>query len=157
MTFPSIRTSGHPSVPFWLKFFCLLISQLVFIGLLLYFTYSFLKTLAIHSHGIIVKNNYCKFKRLRLRFFFYKIWVFWSFWLNFFKVLLTWKCVAGLLLNFIKPFFITFAIVSQPFSVKIVICNSQFTHFLTGVDFEFFTTIFRLLFSGWSVWFNSFW
>ena len=57
-------------------------------------------------------------------------------------------CVAGLLLNFIKTFFITFAIVSQPFSVKIVIFNSQFTHFSTDVDFEFFTTIFRLLFSG---------
>ena len=76
---------------------------------------------------------YCKFRRFRLKFF---------------KVLLTWKCVAGLLLNFIKTFFITFAIVSQPFSVKIVICNSQFTHFSTGVDFDFFTTIFRLVFSG---------
>ena len=26
---------------------------------------------------------------------------------------------------------------SHPFSVKIVICNTQFTHFSTGVDFEF--------------------
>ena len=41
----------------------------------------------------------------------------------FFKMLLTWKCVAGLLLNFIKTFFITFATVSQPFSVKVVIYN----------------------------------
>ena len=50
--------------------------------------------------------------------FFYKIWVFCS---KFFKVLLTCKCVAGLLLNFIKTFFITFATVSKPFSVKTVI------------------------------------
>ena len=31
--------------------------------------------------------------------------------------------------NFIETFFITFATVSQPISVKIVIFNSQFTHF----------------------------
>ena len=76
MTFPDVRTSGRPSVPFWLKFFCLLISQLVFIGLLLYFTYSFLKTLAIFF--------YCKFRRFRLRIF-YKTLVFGDFWLKFFE------------------------------------------------------------------------
>ena len=69
--------------------------------------------------------------------------MFWDYWLKFLKVLLTSECVTGLLLNFIKTFFITFATVSYPFSI----CNSQFTHFLTGVDFEFFTTIFKLLFS----------
>ena len=51
----SVRTSV---CPFLVKVFCLLISQFVFIGLLLYFTYSFLKTLAIHSQGIFV-NKIC--------------------------------------------------------------------------------------------------
>ena len=123
------------------------------IGLLLYFIYSFLKTLAIHFKCIFVRKIffYCKFRRFSLRIF-YKILVFWDYWLKLLKVLLTSKCVTGLLLNFRKTLFITFATVSQPFSVKIVICNSQFTHFSTGVNFEkknyyyFETIIFRLKF-----------
>ena len=45
------------------------------------------------------------------------------------------KCVAGLHLNFIIIFFITFATVSQSFSVTNLIFNSQFTHSLRVVDY----------------------
>ena len=62
--------------PLLVKVFCLLISQLVFIGLLLYFTYRFLKTLAIHSQGIVNKIIfYGKFRHFILRIF-YKFWCF---------------------------------------------------------------------------------
>ena len=119
-------------------------------ALLLYSIYSFLKTLALHSKGIFVKKKIfdCKFRRFKL-IIFYKILMFWSFWVKFFIVLLTLKCVTGLLLIFIKTFFITFATVSQPFSVKIVICNSHIYSLLDPCglwifNYYFQTTIFRL-------------
>ena len=119
-------------------------------ALLLYSIYSFLKTLAIHSQGIFVKKQIfdCKFRRFRLRIF-YKILMFWSFWVKFFIVLLILKCVTGFLLIFIKTFFITFATVSQSFSVKIVICNSHIYSLfdpcgLWIFNYYFQTTIFRL-------------
>ena len=47
-------------------------------------------------------------------------------------------------LNLIITLFITFATVFQPFSVKILILNSQFSHYLVSV--VFFTTLFSLKF-----------
>ena len=52
---PVVQTSGRLS-PFSLKFFCLLISQWVFIGLLLFFYIQLPKKIFC----------YCKFRRLRL-------------------------------------------------------------------------------------------
>ena len=153
---PDVRTSGRPSVPFWLKFFCLLISRLVFIGLLFIFYIQLPKDLGnIFPRYFFLKKIffYCKFRRFRLRIF-YKILVFWDYWLKFLKVLVTSKCVTGLLFNFRKTFFISFATVSQPFSEKIVICNSQFTHFSTDGTLKFLLLFsyyyFQIEVFGWS-------
>ena len=56
---------------FWLKLFNIVVSQKLSMGLLLYFTYYFLKTLAIHYQVCFIKKIYfyCKFRRFRVWFF----------------------------------------------------------------------------------------
>ena len=93
--------------------------------MLLYFRFSFLKTLTIHSQEFFGKKS-----NLLLSFyaffdlqFFLEIWVFWSFLLKVFK-----KCLEmcyWIAFKLQKTFFITFGTVSQPFSVKTVKKNIQ--------------------------------
>ena len=62
----------------------------------------------------------------------------WSFWFNF-EVFLIWKCVIGMLSNFMMPFFITFAAVSSLYMWKFK-CLIQFGG-ICGLEYLFFLSL----------------
>ena len=114
-------------------------------ALLLYFTYSFLKTLAIHFQGIFVKKIffYFKFRRFRLRFFLQNLGVL-KLLLKVFQSASKLEMCCWIAFKLHKNILhhICYSITTI-FSENCNFFNSHLTHFSTGGDVEFLTILRR--------------